>query len=237
MIAAATPFSLMPASCDCPRRDADSLVPHYLGRGGPPRGVSALLDLRRWPSLEAYERDVLRQKGVASDVSRAARRGYWIQEFAWRRWLEDVVAINRSAPVRQGRAMGPSYRRSIEEMGGVDRAAVVTPPACRQHWRQTWGVFGRPHGEAHGPVLVAYCSLVRTEALAIYSMWLGHAAHLRDGVMHALHFGLVAHLMGGGACAGVEAVLYGGWNDGGPGLQAWKRRLGFAPAALFEVPR
>lgn len=233
-------FAVRPVACGAACAPSlDGLLGSYVGTSGPPEVVTALLQFARFPSPAAYLADLYRrEKGVRSDVSRAARRGYRVSRFAWRRYLHDVVAINASAPVRQGRPMSASYRRTVEEMGGADpQATEPAGHACAAHWRETWGVFAPESADGVGGPLVAYCSLVRTDNLALYSMWLGHRAHLGAGIMHALHAGIVEHLMTSDAARGVEAVMYAGWNDGGPGLQAWKRRLGFRPTAMWLVPR
>jgi len=218
----------------CPhgcRRDVDTLVPHYVGRDADPKTISAILPLPAFGSIDQYERVVLRKhKGVWSDITRAQRHGYTVRPFPWRRHLTDVVAINGSLPARQGRAMGPSYCRTVDEMGGEDPAAERAPIVCAAHWRQIFGVFA-PDGH-----LVAYCSLIRSDNLAIYGMWLGHADHFAAGIMHLLHYELMTHLLAGDArTSGIDGLLYAGWNDGQAGLQAWKARLGFGPVHMYEA--
>lgn len=232
-----------PDGCRSPLRDLDG---SYVN--GP--FTPAVLDLARYGSFDAYQRDVLKkQKGVWSDITRARRRTCDVREYAHRAFLDDVVAIDRSKTVRCGGPMRPNYLRTLEERGGVDRTATIVPPTCPMHWRRTWGVFmvflegGRPgvtiechelsiagipeptHYVEH---LVAYASIHRASSLAILSQWIGHGKYLRDGIMHLLFAEVVEMLY----AEGVSLVMYGGALDGGAGLQRWKKRLGFEAIRL-----
>jgi len=197
----------------------------------PPPIVSAILPLSSFDAMEAYERMVLRKKkGVWSDVTRAQRLGYSVGPFPWPRHLTDVVAINRSLPERQGRSMGSSYLMTVEEMGGEDPDAELPSIACPLHWRQTFGAFA-PNGR-----LVAYCRLIRSDNLVMYTAWLGHGDHLAAGIMHLLHHGVMHYLLARSVeTQGLDGLMYAGWNDGLEGLKAWKARLGFAPRRTFDV--
>lgn len=213
---------LRPTDDGC-AREVDGLRGTYVNG----RAIAAVLDLTRFNhEFPLYETEVLKaRKGVWSDITRARREGYVVREYAHRAWLHDVVEIEASKPVRCGGPMRAPYLRSVEERGGADPNAVIVKPRCGRHWRQTWGVFAPQK-------LIAFCSLVRSDELAIYSMFIGHGAHLRAGVMHLLHAGLIRHLTSAPECAGIDFVMYGAAGDGGWGLMEWKNRLGFAPASL-----
>lgn len=213
-------FVIHTTTCCTPH--VEGLRTWYIGtRGKPARIITALLDL----SDDRAQTAIQKRKGVRSDISRARRLGYTFEEFAWKSRIRDVVAINHSSAKRQGRRMSISYRRSVEEFGGEDPAATVTEPSCALHWNRTVGVFSTEG------TLVAYISLTRSDNIALYGMILGHADHLAAGVMHLMHVGTVDLLQN----CGVEAIMYAGWKDGGPGLQSWKRRLGFEPVLLEEA--
>lgn len=206
-------------------RTTNCCVPHITGLRGSYIGgstVTALLDIRQgsraWGCLR-------KQKGVWSDITRSVSRAYTFDEFAWQSRINDIVEINHSSPQRQGRTMSASYQRTAEDFGHQDDTATITEPTCSQHWRKTVGVFDR------WDTLVAYISLIRSDNIALYGMILGHADHLSSGVMHRMHSECLILLQG----CGVEAIMYAGWKDGGPGLQSWKRRLGFEPVRLVEA--
>lgn len=224
---------LRPTDDGC-AREIDGLRGSYVNG----RVIAAVLDLTAFDhEFALYEKEVLKaRKGVWSDITRARRLGYYVQEYAHRRWLDDVARINLSKPVRSGGPMRDSYKRSVAELGGVDPNAIIVPPMCAQHWRATVGVFHPFHeitpGD-HRETLVAYSSIVKTDELLIVSMFLAHAEHLRAGVAHALLREIVRR-----ACeTGASFVLYGSSADGGPGLTAWKRRLGFLPTRLVAAER
>lgn len=186
--------------------------------------VCAVLDFSRWPDFKSYRAEITaRRADVRQNWLRAQRKDYRAWRFPWKAHLEDVAAINLSAPARQGRAMAPSYRRTAQEMGGEDKNATLVPHACQSHFNETWGVFGDR--------LVAYVSVWKTDDLAVNGMILGHRDHLRDGIMALLWFTAVERAWEFGA----RAYLYAGWNDGTPGLRAWKERLLLEPTRLVTA--
>lgn len=234
---------LRPTDDGC-AREIDGLRGSYVNG----KVIAAVLDLARWPVFADYEKDVLKKsKGVWSDGTRARKRGYTVREYAHRAWLEDVAVIEASKPVRCGGPMRAAYLRSVEERGGVDPTATVTPPRCQRHWRQTWGVFGNrdrhvwdsPHSfstYSDPDRLVGFASLVRSDELVIYSMFICHGDHLKDGIAHLLHAEIVKHLMTGQVSESPRFVMYGALQDGGVGLRAWKTRLAFEGVRLVALP-
>jgi len=150
---------------------------------------------------------------VRRDAARAERLGYVVGRVNLGNHAQDVHDIHTSAPERQGKPMAEHYlvRRS-------PRPGPVPVDACATHFRHDWGCLFECR-------LVAYIGYLCLGPVALYSMIIGHAANLGDGVMWFLHREVTIH-------EGPRPIMYGAWSDGRDGLRFWKRRAGFRPETI-----
>lgn len=142
-------------------------------------------------------------------ASRCLRRGYKVGPLARERHVDEIVAINRSAPVRQGRPMSAGY---------LERPTFSPLVfSCPRHAIRTLGVWSPDE------VLVGYIAIYRCGELALVSQILGHAAHLRDEIMYPLF----AAALNWEIQSGPGVVVYNRHDSGTDGLRFYKERLGF----------
>lgn len=146
-------------------------------------------------------------------------------------WAEDIEAINKSLPERCGRPMRAAYHRTAYELRGA-YAKEPSDKACASHWSIWYGVFFNCEP---GAKLVAYCQLRRCGELCLYSTVLGHGQHLGEGAMPYMHLEILKEIdLGGRLFEGLKWLMYAGWNDGGEGLQLWKKKAGFDPVMFVN---
>jgi hypothetical protein len=168
---------------------------------------------------------------------KAVERGYYVKAFPWKLFIPDVHAANVSKEVRSGGAIRANLIRSIEDMGGSpDRPYQLVEPRCTNHWAMTFGVFRKEPGHMQGTVrvderLVGYVSLRRTGEFALYAQILGHGDYLDDGILTLLHHEIIRWISANreGNARGLNYVMYGGVENGGPDLLRFKRQAGFKP--------
>jgi len=196
-------------------------------------------------SLEAHLTAMRKvHKGNAvRDIKKAQRLGYACSPFVVANHMPDVVSINCSKAVRQGRAMTAAYLRTLEERGGAP--TVFTPYAPPVYSTDFWisvGVFENIPGYLQGEVAVdrrlwGYITLWRIGELMIYSQILGHGDRLKDGIMYFLHQYIVEMLtdQDNPLYSGARYIMYGPWVSGQRGLRMWKNRTLFQPYYLNLV--
>jgi hypothetical protein len=152
-------------------------------------------------------------------ADRAERRGYTFSSIRRHERVDEIHAINTSAPERQGRPMTASY---------LERPSDSPLPdyPCPRHRITTYGV------KAADGTLVAYLSLYRVGQLALVSQILGHADHLENEVMYLLWEGLVE-----AESADLDGYLvYNRHDSGTDGLRFFKERVGLAPIEVRWLP-
>lgn len=143
-------------------------------------------------------------------AARAERLGYRAEIINRSQFVDDIYAINLSAPERQGRPMGPGYQD--KPTYGSDEML------CIRHHVATYGVLDS------SDKLVAYLWLYRSGDLAMVSSILGHADHLTNNVMYLLFEEMLRwqFMLGG-------TVFYNLHNSGTDGLRFYKERVGLKP--------
>lgn len=182
--------------------------PKYKVFGYKQLGV-ALIDLRRLAGPVEYLDSITGQRGAASYVSKARRRGYSLAQIDRNEHVDAIHAINTSLASRQGRPMDPSYQ---EKKASFEK---------RSHYRY-FGVFSK-QGQ-----LMAYCNIGRYGNFAAFSQLLGYRNN--DGIMHLLVSDVVSLLlMELQAGDGPEFVMYDTFFGAQPGLRQFKTMLGFTP--------
>ncbi len=165
----------------------------------------ALIDLRAYASGEAYL-DSLRRRDYAGYHSRRAReRGYTVAEIDRNDYIDDIHSINTSLDERQGRPMDPAYAARTERYDAADGL-------------RHYGVLDQ-HGRlvAYGDVGV-YGDFAATDRLLGYRNG--------DGIMYLLLADIACRLIDDGR---LNYLMYDTYLGAQPGLQNFKKKLGFQP--------
>jgi hypothetical protein len=141
-------------------------------------------------------------------VLRARRLGYHVRSIEPKDHYGEILAINRSTPARQGRAMDDSYVNAPQ-------SGPMTKYACRWHNIVMYGVLSEQDR------LVGYATMYRCGELLHVSQFLGHASFLDDGIMYLL----LAEIMR--EHEDRPGVLFYNRHDSGTdGLRFFKERIG-----------
>lgn len=146
-------------------------------------------------------------------AARARRLGYRFDRIDRALYVDDVYAINTSAPERQGRPMSDAYLQRPD-------FSPLPDYACARHAINTYGVLddrGR---------LRAYTWIYRVGELVMVSSILGHADHLAGDIMYLLATETIAAELEHGH----GVAFYNMHDSGTEGLRYFKERLGFTPA-------
>ena len=175
----------------------------YLARSGAPPEEVAYLDLNEYASYNDYVaqcRRVLKGNAVR-DALKAERKGYFTKFFNKTTFLPDIVAVDTSAPERQGLPL-PAYRlKTVEERGGYPQSfEPEVPPTQSFTWIRYFGIFRGQPGHRQGQVVVdeqlaGYLILRRCADFATYTTLFGHARYLSDGIVYKMHLDLVRLLL------------------------------------------
>jgi hypothetical protein len=166
---------------------------------------AALLDLGGLGSTEQYLELIKGKNAGAWHAKRARGRGYRLQHIDRNAHIDAIHAINTSLEERQGRPMDAKYREK--------HAHFDTLP----HFRY-YGVFNQ-EGR-----LVAYANLGHYGNFAAFSQLIG--IRNNDGIMHMMVVDIVSELLGEGR---VRYLMYDTFFGAQPGMQSFKKILGFRP--------
>jgi hypothetical protein len=166
---------------------------------------AALLDLGGLGGADQYLELIKGKNAGAWHAKRARGRGYRLRHIDRNAHLDDIHAINTSLEERQGRAMDAKYR---EKQAHFDTLA---------HFRY-YGVFN-PEGR-----LVAYANLGHYGNFASFSQLIG--IRNNDGIMHMMVVDIVSELIGERR---VRYLMYDTFFGAQPGMQTFKKILGFRP--------
>ncbi|WP_144118690.1 hypothetical protein [Catellatospora sichuanensis] len=156
-----------------------------------------------WGTPDSYW---MRQK-----VRRALKLGYEFALFEHDDHLDDIHEINLSLDERQGRPMSESYRTRPSEFGPQD------DQSCPRHRSDHFGVL--KDGK-----LLAYTLAPACGEMMLFSRILGHGAHMEDGIMNLLVYEAAKHRR---EHSGTRYAVYYVHDSGTPGLQFFKRKMGF----------
>jgi hypothetical protein len=144
------------------------------------------------------------------EVNRAYRFGFTVSPINGVERLDEIMAINRSAEVRQGQPMLPGY---------LDEAAM------RRYFSRSPDVFGVADAEG---VLQGYLSLHTCGEIASVELLLGHADALPRGVMWPLFATVVEEVIRRRAGDGSPTwLMYDMISGASVGLRQFKRWVGF----------
>lgn len=166
---------------------------------------AALIDLNRFPEPAGYLDAIQGKNRGAYHAKRARSRGYTCAPIERNDHVDDIHAINTSLDTRQGRPMDARYTAKVTRF-------------VRQAHFDYYGVLD-PDGR-----LVAYGNIGRYGNFSAFSQLMG--VRNNDGIMHLLVADIVARLI---ADKRVRYVMYDTFFGAQPGMQQFKRILGFAP--------
>ncbi|WP_296944864.1 hypothetical protein [uncultured Massilia sp.] len=166
---------------------------------------AALLDLGRFDGPAAYLAAIAGKNRGAWHARRARARGYVCRPIERNEHVDAIHAINTALDTRQGRPMDDHYRRK----------------ATRFETQPHYEYYGVLDG---GGRLVAYANIARYGDFSAFSQLIG--LRNNDGIMHLLVVDIVVRLLERGE---VRYLMYDTFFGAQPGLQHFKRILGFEP--------
>ena len=176
---------------------------------------------KRWgvallPLPDTFDAYNSSRKTLRKNRRRAEQAGYRYELLPPLGHLDDILDINRSAPIRQGRPMHPV------EMGWA---------------RETIGAWDAIHGVLDpGGRLRAYATIHRLGDAFAFSSLIGHADHLQNGIMYLLVSEAVRSCIenrrADGSPRWLMADTFWGASEG---LAYFKERVGFRPYTVEWV--
>lgn len=168
------------------------------------RGV-ALIPLKDYDGFQGYADQYGGKNSAIYYTRKAGRAGYVFRKMNPWNSLADIREINSSATDRQGKPMDDTYT-------GMD----IQYPDRPSHLY--YGVFFEEK-------LIAYLWLQVAGELVLVNRILGHANHLRNGIMYLLLTSAVAQVYD--HLPGVRFMMYDTFPGATAGLRLFKKRLGF----------
>jgi hypothetical protein len=178
--------------------------PRYRIIGNKTMGA-ALIDLERFVGPAAYLEAIQGRNHGGWHARRARARGYVCTPIERNDHVDDIHAINTALDLRQGRPMDAAYLRKA---GSYER-------------QQHCDYYGVLNEAGH---LVAYGNIARYGNFSAFSQLIG--LRNNDGIMHLLVADIVCGLL---QRRQVRYVMYDTFFGARPGLQQFKRVLGFEP--------
>jgi hypothetical protein len=166
---------------------------------------AALIDLERFSEPSAYLAHIQGKNRGAYHAKRARTRGYVFREIDRNAHVDDIHAINISLDTRQGRPMDQKYLDKVTHFDALS------------HYNY-YGILD-PDGR-----LVAYANIGRFGNFSALSQLIG--IRNNDGIMHLLIVDIVSRLI---QDKRVRYLMYDTFFGAQPGLQQFKRILGFEP--------
>lgn len=156
------------------------------------------------------------------EMHKTVRKGYYCESIIAQAHLKEIVEINKSKSIRQGKPMHEEWyyyseEKMMQEFGGV---RIYT---CPYHYVQWFGVFTKEKK------MVGYIKFSRNGQLAWYGMILGHGDYLKDGIVYFLHFYIQKLIRESKEerFKGIIGTAYHAINNGTKGLIFWKHKAGF----------
>jgi hypothetical protein len=166
----------------------------------------ALVDLKAFKGQpSAYLATVQRSGHAGPQSKKAAARGYTLRRIDRNDHVDAIHAIHTSSDERQGRPMDDSV---VARKTGYDDGSHM----------ECHGVF-----DATGR-LVAYCSMGRYGNFVATDELMGYKN--QDGIMYLLLSSIICRLIEEGEA---DYFMYDTYLGAKPGLQDFKRRVGFQP--------
>lgn len=180
------------------------------------------------PAMLRVPRELGTYLGEIGDKSRnmirkAQRLGYVYRKVDPDEYLDDVLAIRTSDPMRQGKPI-PQYFK-VRPTSMVDEAFRNS---CQFHGEEFYGVF-------KDEVLVAYTTIFFYGELGQVNHILGHRDHLNEGVMNLLISEMIGAVIQERPWVRAINYLYAGNSRSNSGLGLFKRSTGFNSEAVVTT--
>jgi len=176
----------------------------------------AILDLTRVTGLQHYIGTCMNST-AGNRYRYSLKHGYTSRALTWaerNERLDQLHAVNTSSDIRQGRPMAEHYR---------NYPAVITGNrTCDKHYSEFIGVFNA------SDTLVGYITANFFGEMAASSQILGHAEHLKAGIM----LNLWTHFVQICLERGIKGIIYSRWSDGHDSLRYWKHSVGLRPMKI-----
>jgi len=166
---------------------------------------AALIDLSSFTSRENYLEHIKGKNCGAYHAKRARARGYVFAEIDRNQHVDEIHAINTSIEIRQGRPMPKHYQEKKSHF------------ETQKHFRY----YGILNTEGK---LVAYANMGFYGNFSALSQLLGFRNN--DGIMHLLLVEIISQLI---EQRQVHYLMYDTFFGAQPGLQTFKKILGFRP--------
>jgi len=165
--------------------------------------------------LKGKERQALR-----TNRTKALKEGFKYSQFEANQYVEDILAINTSVPVRQAKPMDKSYTTREMVLKFIEDNPVLH------------GVFNKEG------TLVAYSQTVLCGEALILNRIIGHAAFLDQGIMYLLVIEIVKEMISLKKENGLPLwIMYDMFFGALPGLRYFKERLGFKPYRVIWLAK
>jgi hypothetical protein len=156
-------------------------------------------------------------KGVERETRRlirlAEKNGYEFKTFTWNDYIDDIFEINISKEVRQFEQMRGWYREPVQQRYHSEEEL---------RYRKYYGAF--KNGKLYGYFHFYLCG-----GVAIGKHFIGHAEHLRYGIMNGLISCVVREYTNSSQMLWLN---YGEWQKKGS-LNAFKKHAGFQGYAIL----
>ena len=170
------------------------------------------LALLRIPSThEEYLEGVRRE--TKREIRLAERQGYEFKEFVWNDHLDEIYEINTSKEIRQSVPMHGWYREPVQP---------------RHHSKQELQYL-KYYGAFKDGILYAYFHFLVCGNFAVGKHILGHAQHLKYGIMNGLISWTVRECIRNSQ---IRWLYYGAWIKKGS-LTLFKQHAGFQEFAIL----
>jgi len=180
-------------------------------------GTPAML---RIPQTQANYLDRIGDK-ARNMVRKAQRQGYAYRKVDPNDYLDDVLEIRTSDPVRQGKPIPDYYK--------VRPTQMIDEPFCNGcdiHGEDFYGIF--KDGK-----LVAYTTIFFYGELGQVNHILGHVDHLQEGVMNLLVSEMVREIIEHRPWVRAINYLYPHASKTNTGIGLFKRSIGFLPERVL----
>lgn len=165
-----------------------------------------LINLDEFSKPADYLESVSGKNSTAYYMRRCQKEGYVFEWISPAKWQEAILKINSSQTERQGRKMDNSYLEKFD------------------YPEDDKNLYG---GIFYEDKLVAYLWLRFQGELVIVNRILGHADHLKKGIMYLLFGGSIERLLN--EHKNTKWVMYDTYFGATEGLKLFKSRLGFKP--------
>ncbi|MEN6349075.1 MAG: hypothetical protein ABFD08_06735 [Syntrophomonas sp.] len=148
-------------------------------------------------------------------IRKAEKLGYEFREFEWDNHLEEIFDINNSKELRSAGPMQGWYRDQVKPRHHSE---------IEKRYRKYYGLFKDDR-------LWAYCHLVLCGDFGFTKHFLGHANHLKNGIMNYLLSGMVHEYLDHSHVQWLNYGIFPTWSR--EGTVDFRKHTGFEGYAAF----